>query len=81
MFGALKGKELMKKESDLKLVTKEFLKNLSKPELEEIKKKYNFGMENGLEEAKIIRERIKEIEEKALRKLKGQPNGDDPNIA
>ena len=71
----------MKKESDIKLVTKEFLKNLSKPELEEIKKKYNLGMENGLEEAKIIRERIKEIEEKALRKLKGQPNGDDPNIA
>ncbi len=70
----------MTKETDLKLVTKGFIENLSDMELEKYKKKYDIDIENGLEEAKIIRKRIKEIEEKALQKLKGQPNDDGPNI-
>ena len=70
----------MTKESDLKLVSKEFIEKLSDIELEEIRKKYDIAMENGLEKSKATRKRIKEIEERALKKLKGSTD-DDPDIA
>ena len=70
----------MTKESDLKLVSKEFIEKLSDIELEEIRKKYDIAMENGLEKSKATRKRIKAIEERALKKLKGSSD-DDPDIA
>ena len=70
----------MTKESDLKLVSKEFIEKLSDIELEEIRKKYDIAMEIGLEKSKATRKRIKEIEERALKKLKGSTD-DDPDIA
>jgi len=77
---AVKGRKVMTKESYLKLVSKEFIDKLSDIELEEIRKKYDIAMENGLEKSKATRKRIKEIEERALKKLKGSTD-DDPDIA
>ena len=80
----------MPKETDkpyLKLLTNEIPENLTAREAKVLRTKFGVNLENApnlediAKQFDVTRERIREIEEKALKKLREQDGGDDPSAA
>ncbi len=72
---------------DLRLLSKEALKNLTAEEAKELRKIFGVDIDNTPNLEQIIkqfvetRKRIREIEEKALQKLNKRGGDDDPSAA
>ena len=79
--------ETKNQNSELKLVTREFIESLTKREAKVLKEISGISVEgtSSLEQVakkfEVTRERIRQIEEKALRKLRNKPDNNDPSAA
>ena len=71
----------------LRLVTKELLEQLTESDRQDFQKRYgadlseSASLEEIAKQFDITRQRIREIEAKALRKLKDNPNNEGPESA